>query len=59
MAHLQRDPAEYMGMPAANPKDVFIIREAFDVSRFEAGAGPRNPGRLQRPSIVTRLSGMG
>ena len=38
IAHLQLDPAEYMGMPAANAKHVFIIREAFNVGGFQAGA---------------------
>ena len=38
-AHLQLDPTEYMGMPAANPKHILIIRETFDRSRFQASAG--------------------
>jgi hypothetical protein len=28
-----------MGMPAANAKHVFIIREAFDIRGFQASAG--------------------
>jgi hypothetical protein len=28
-----------MGMPATDAKHVFIIREALDVGRFQAGAG--------------------
>jgi hypothetical protein len=33
------DSTEYVGMPAANPQHIFIIREAFDVSRLQTGAG--------------------
>jgi hypothetical protein len=32
LSHLQFDSARYMGMPAADAKHVFIIREAFDIS---------------------------
>ena len=39
LSHLQFDPAENMGMPTADAKHVFIIREALDISRFQAGAG--------------------
>ena len=38
-ADLQLDSAEYMGMPAANPKHVFIIRETFNISRLQTSAG--------------------
>ena len=38
-SHLQLDPAEYMRVPAADAKHVFIIREAFDVSGFQTAAG--------------------
>ena len=45
-AHLQLDPAEYMGMPAANTKHVFIIREAFNVGGFQARARQQEFGWL-------------
>jgi len=32
LSYLQFDSAQWMGMPAADAKHVFIIREAFDVS---------------------------
>ena len=32
LSHLQFNPAEYMRMPAADAKHVFIIREALDIS---------------------------
>ena len=46
LSDLQLDSAEYVGMPAADAKHVFIIREAFDVSRFQALRASRNSGWL-------------
>jgi hypothetical protein len=39
LSHLQLDSAESMGMPTADAKHVFIIREALDVGRLEPAAG--------------------
>ncbi len=38
-SHLQFDAAEYVRVPTADAKHVFIIREALDISRFETAAG--------------------